>query len=152
MRLLLTTLAVLVATTATAQSLKVGQVERMLPTPASWQVSSATDGDTVKFKINSPDLPGPLGIMSIRIYGVDTPEKGSKAKCLTEQLLADEATAFTRAFIRQAPPKAYVIKWDKYGGRVNGDIVVNGQPLSQALIAKGLAKEYYGQAKTSWCD
>jgi endonuclease YncB( thermonuclease family) len=42
--------------------------------------------------------------------------------------------------------------WDKFGGRVLGDITVNGQSVRQGLIANGLAREYYGDAKQSWCN
>jgi endonuclease YncB( thermonuclease family) len=42
--------------------------------------------------------------------------------------------------------------WDKFGGRVLGDIIVNGQSVRAGLIANGLAREYYGEAKQSWCN
>jgi len=42
--------------------------------------------------------------------------------------------------------------WDKFGGRVLGDIIVNGQSVRAGLIANGLAREYYGDAKQSWCQ
>ena len=42
--------------------------------------------------------------------------------------------------------------WDKYGGRVLGDVVLNGQSLRQMLIVNGHAREYYGEAKQSWCQ
>jgi endonuclease YncB( thermonuclease family) len=41
--------------------------------------------------------------------------------------------------------------WDKFGGRVLGDVIINGQSLRQQLIQRGFAREYYGEAKTSWC-
>ena len=42
--------------------------------------------------------------------------------------------------------------WDKFGGRVLGDILVNGQSVRAALIQNGLAREYFGEAKQSWCQ
>ena len=42
--------------------------------------------------------------------------------------------------------------WDKFGGRVLGDILINGQSLRAALIANSFAREYYGDAKQSWCN
>ena len=33
-----------------------------------------------------------------------------------------------------------------------GDILINGQSLRAALIANGFAREYYGEAKQSWCN
>ena len=41
--------------------------------------------------------------------------------------------------------------WEKFGGRVLGDVFVDGQSLRKLLITNGFAREYYGEAKTSWC-
>jgi len=45
-----------------------------------------------------------------------------------------------------------IMDWDKYGGRVLGDVILNGQSLRAMLIQNGFAREYYGEAKTSWCN
>jgi endonuclease YncB( thermonuclease family) len=42
--------------------------------------------------------------------------------------------------------------WDKYGGRVLGDVILDGKSLRQMLITNGFAREYYGEAKQSWCN
>jgi endonuclease YncB( thermonuclease family) len=42
--------------------------------------------------------------------------------------------------------------WDKFGGRVLGDIILNGQSLRTMLIQNGFAREYFGEAKQSWCN
>jgi endonuclease YncB( thermonuclease family) len=42
--------------------------------------------------------------------------------------------------------------WDKYGGRVLGYVILNGHSLRVMLIQNGFAREYYGEAKTSWCQ
>ena len=42
--------------------------------------------------------------------------------------------------------------WDKFGGRVLGDIVLDGQSLRAMLIQNGFAREYFGEAKQSWCN
>ncbi len=109
------------------------------------------DGDTVAFA--APWLPDPLKKeLSIRIFGVDTPEKGFRAKCIEEDKRSQLATAFTQKKINTAKRlQILLIEWDKYGGRVLGDVFVDGQSLRHLLIEKGLAREYYGEAKTSWC-
>lgn len=109
------------------------------------------DGDTVAFA--APWLPDPLKKeLSIRVYGVDTPEKGHRAKCPKEAQMGEAATAFTKQMISTAQRRQIVlIDWDKYGGRVLGDVLINGQSLRMLLIQKGYAREYYGEAKTSWC-
>jgi endonuclease YncB( thermonuclease family) len=62
------------------------------------------------------------------------------------------ASAWTTQLIKSAPRHQVILyKWDKFGGRVIGDIIVNGQSVRRGLIANGHAREYYGEAKTSWC-
>jgi endonuclease YncB( thermonuclease family) len=114
-------------------------------------ITRVIDGDTVTFA--APFLPAPLKPeLSIRVYGVDTPEKGSRASCQSEDLLAKAATNFTKDSIaRSNNLKIVLMGWDKYGGRVLGDVIIDGQSLRMALIDKGYAREYYGEAKTSWC-
>lgn len=115
-------------------------------------ITRVIDGDTVAFQ--APFLPAPLKPeLSIRVFGVDTPEKGFRAHCESENARGQAATAFTKAAIAQATKRQIVLMdWDKYGGRVLGDILLNDQSLRQMLIANGYAREYYGEAKTSWCQ
>lgn len=115
------------------------------------KITRVIDGDTVAFE--APFLPAPLKPeLSIRVYGVDTPEKGHRAQCQSEDLLGKAATNFTKDTIANAKNlKIVLISWDKYGGRVLGDVIVDGNSLRLALINKGYAREYYGEAKTSWC-
>lgn len=111
-----------------------------------------TDGDTVT--ISAPFIPAPLKPeLKIRIYGVDTPETGSLAKCQEEINKGKAATAFTRQKINESVErKVGIIQWDKYGGRVLGDIVLDGKSLRQMLVTSGYAREYYGGFKKSWCN
>lgn len=115
-------------------------------------ITRVIDGDTVV--IAAPYLPLPLKKeLSIRVYGVDTPEKGFRAGCPSEDALGQAATAFTKNMINTSAQRQIVLYgWDKYGGRVLGDVILNGQSLRQSLIANGYAREYYGDAKTSWCN
>lgn len=110
------------------------------------------DGDTVAF--SAPWLPEPLKKeLSIRVFGVDTPEKSFRAKCPAEDKLGQAATSFTKDSIANAKKLQIVLMdWDKYGGRVLGDVLIDGQSLRGLLISKGYAREYYGEAKTSWCN
>ena len=120
------------------------------------QILRITDGDTVV--IAAPFLPKPLKPeLAIRVYGVDTPEKGFRAQCESEKQRGEAASAFTKKAIESAAAgggkfQVTMYGWDKFGGRVLGDILVNGQSLRAALIANGFAREYYGDAKQSWCQ
>jgi len=116
------------------------------------QITRVIDGDTVAFQADF--LPAPLKKeLSIRVFGVDTPEKGHRAACTSEAHRGEAASAFTKQVIAQATQRQIVIMdWDKYGGRVLGDVILNGQSLRAMLIQNGFAREYYGEAKTSWCN
>jgi endonuclease YncB( thermonuclease family) len=110
------------------------------------------DGDTVAFQ--ALWLPDPLKKeLSVRVYGVDTPEKGFRAKCPSEDQRGQAATAFTKSMMNGATTRQVrLMDWDKYGGRVLGDIILDGKSLRAMLISQGYAREYYGEAKTSWCN
>ena len=120
------------------------------------QILRVTDGDTVV--IAAPFLPKPLKPeLAIRGFGVDTPEKGHRAMCPSEAQRGEAASAFTKNAINQAAAaggkfQVTMYGWDKFGGRVLGDLLINGQSLRAALIANGFAREYYGEAKQSWCQ
>ena len=45
-----------------------------------------------------------------------------------------------------------VLQWDKFGGRINADVFVDGADFAQLQIEKGLAVPYDGGTKDSWCD
>ena len=109
-------------------------------------------GDTVAFQADF--LPAPLKKeLSIRVYGVDTPEKGFRAQCPSEAQRGEAASAFTKQAVAASQTRQVVLMdWDKYGGRVLGDVLLNGQSLRVMLIQNGFAREYYGEAKTSWCN
>jgi endonuclease YncB( thermonuclease family) len=62
------------------------------------------------------------------------------------------ASAFTKQQIASAQRRQVVLMdWDKFGGRVLGDVLLDGRSLRQMLIQNGFAREYYGEAKQSWC-
>lgn len=116
------------------------------------QILAVKDGDTVV--IAAPFLPAPLKPeLAVRIYGVDTPEKGFRAQCPAEDARGQAATEFTKKAVASSSSRQVTLySWDKFGGRVLGDIVLNGISLRSELIRNGFAREYYGEAKTSWCN
>ena len=117
-----------------------------------FKITRVIDGDTVAFQADF--LPAPLKPeLSIRIYGVDTPEKGHRAKCESETKQGKEASEFTKTLIKNATStKIVIMKWGKYGGRVIGDIILDGKSLSKQLLEKDFAKIYCGGKKESWCE
>lgn len=120
--------------------------------PYPVKVLRVIDGDTIEIEARflPPELKQKL---SIRVLGVDTPEKGHRAQCPQEAALAEKASAYTKGLIASGQPVEIDIKsWDKYGGRILGAVRVGGQDLAQGLIANGLARPYFGEKKSSWCQ
>ena len=117
-----------------------------------WKIEKVLDGDTIKFKVDF--LPVEIKpFISIRINGVDTPEKKPRNKCDKEDELAQKASKFTKDAVSNARSVRVTISgWDKYGGRILGDVILDGKNLSSMLINSGFAREYHGEAKQSWCN
>lgn len=116
----------------------------------AWQVVGIKDGDTLT--VNLPGLPAPLNPVAVRVRSVDTPESGGRARCARERRLAERATHFTRQAIARAGRIEFAsVSWDKYGGRVDADVWVDGRLLSEQLIAAGLARRYDGGKRLGWC-
>ena len=117
-----------------------------------YKIIRVIDGDTVEIEANF--LPPPLKpTLKLRVFGIDTPEKKSRAKCDREAKLAKRATAYTQALIDESiTRKIKIRKWGKYGGRVLGDIILDGKSLEGLLIDEGLAKVYRGGKKPNWCE
>ncbi|HDY66320.1 hypothetical protein LCGC14_1776130 [marine sediment metagenome] len=119
-----------------------------------WEVKSVYDGDTVNVYI--PNMPKEMAGLNwkIRILGIDTPEKGHRAKCDLELHLGNRATHELKRLIkdRGGVISVYNLKHDKYGGRILADVFVGGLDVAKHLISKGLARPYFGKKKSSWCD
>ena len=116
------------------------------------QIIRVTDGDTIV--ISAPFLPAPLKPeLAVRVFGVDTPEKGHRAQCPSEAQRGEQASAFTKNAVKSTKKHQVVLySWDKFGGRVLGDMILDGVSLRSELIRNGFAREYYGDAKQSWCN
>jgi len=118
------------------------------------------DGDTIKTYM---PLHEKLSKTSIRIYGIDTPERAAKsypttgklgrAKCRKE---ADMALVAKAVIDDIAKGSSYMvvepIKWGKFGGRIVGKVTINGVDIADELIQMKLAVPYFGKRKTKdWC-
>ena len=124
------------------------------------------DGDTIETRF---PLPTPLNLVRIRILGIDTPEMPAKsyyetgklgrADCVHEAELALAAREHLREFIREYDNVIIVdnFKWDKYGGRVDGDVFVGQDGIcfdvKEEMIVNSFAVPYSGGKKIhKWCD
>ncbi|HEX2580500.1 MAG TPA: thermonuclease family protein [Dongiaceae bacterium] len=124
--------------------------ETALAKTEGWRIERILDGDTfiAHFAILPPDLTS----LAIRVRGVDAPERGDKARCAAERAMAEQATAFTARFLARGRLTLDNLRWDKYGGRIDADVRVDGRLLSRGLIEHGLARPYGGHARRpNWC-
>jgi micrococcal nuclease len=119
---------------------------------AAYEITRVIDGDTVEIAVDF--LPSPLPPkLSIRVMGIDTPEKAPRAQCDAEAALAKKASTFTKNAVANATEvEVVILKWDKYGGRVLGEVYLDHQSLAESLVSAGLARHYKGDAKQSWCE
>ena len=124
--------------------------------PVTFEVRfvSVYDGDT--FNILVDQLPAPLNRMKVRLRDIDTPERGSKAKCEAEAAAAEEARLFLQELLKDAKTITVIDpKWDKYGGRIDGDVQVlyggRKRLLTDLLVTSGHARRYDGGQRQGWC-
>lgn len=120
---------------------------------SSYNIIGVTDGDTLV--LEAKFLPEELGSkLGLRIVGIDAPEKGGRAECESEAKKAELAHTFTEKSIKEAKSiDISLLGWDKFGGRVIGEVFVDGKSLGKLLIEKNLARPYDGNSpKQSWCE
>ena len=109
-------------------------------------VLSVTDGDT--FRARVPVWDNIDVVTAVRIRGIDTPEM--KGKCPAEKAAALAAKERLTALLN-GPVQLFHVEPDKYAGRVDADVTVNGTSVAAVLIAEGLARPYTGGARQGWC-
>jgi len=117
-----------------------------------WPVIGVVVGDTLK--VHLPGLPAELQPVKVRVRGIDTPEL--KGKCASEKAAAKRAGSFTRNLVERAIAKKRPIHfskvdWDKYGGRIDADVAIDGRSLADMLVGAGLARRYDGGKRGGWC-
>lgn len=122
-----------------------------VPNDNNYRILRVIDGDTIE--IEAPFLPKELKqVLHLRILGVDTPEKGKLAKCDLEKSRSNDAKDFVQKEISLSKSyKVILYKWDKYGGRVLGDVILDGKKLSHMLLENNYAVQYDGGKKQKWC-
>ena len=116
-----------------------------------YDIIRVIDGDTVV--ITAPYLPLPFEKeLSLRISGINTPEI-HLAKCDKERELGEKAKKYIEERLEKSNKIVIILHgWGKFGGRVIGDILINGNKLSKSLLDNGYAEEYDGTGeRKSWC-
>lgn len=130
-----------------------GSPNPCLPTETAFncvKVVEVYDGDSIF--VDLPDQHPLFGKrMGVRVFGIDTPEMRTKNAC--EKKKAEEAKAVLTALLGKAERVDIVnVQKDKYF-RILGTIFVDGRPVADELIKKGLAYPYHGEKKPkrNWC-
>lgn len=112
------------------------------------------DGDS--YAITAPFLPSPLKqTLVLRVAGIDTPEAGWRARCDRERQMARNAHTLVDHWFRKVGRNYLIVlhKWDKYGGRVLGNVHSNKKSIKQYLLEHGCAVAYSGRGQRhDWCQ
>ena len=113
------------------------------------RIEEVYDGDTVKIIVLLSDTPLRF---SLRILGIDTPElKHGEGRLPEEHLAAVKVRDYVKSLFPTNIAKIRIHDWDKYGGRVLGDLFLpTGENVSEILIKCGWARPYHGEKKRSW--
>ena len=108
------------------------------------------DADTIKVDLH--DVHPFFGKkLSVRLYGIDTPELRTKNKCEKElSIFAKEYTRKALLIAKRIDLKN--ISKGKYF-RLVADVMVDGRSLTENLLNEGFGYEYFGKTKEKpdWC-
>lgn len=131
------------------------RVKILRPSPPQSAQIEVIDGDTVRSN----------GVV-YRVVGIDTPERGDKARCDDERRRAEAATKRLRALVASGDAHiTRVVCACRPGeegtrncnyGRLCGSLSIGGQDVGSILIGEGLAHPYVCGAtscpqRRPWC-
>jgi endonuclease YncB( thermonuclease family) len=113
------------------------------------RIEDIYDGDTVKIIVLFGDMPVRF---SLRILGIDAPEiKNGEGRLPEEHKAAIKVRDYMRSLFPTNIAKICIRDWDKYGGRVLGELFLEtGENVAEILIHGGWARPYHGEKKKPW--
>lgn len=109
-------------------------------------VNEVVDGDTfhITFLMHGEPI-----TLKLRLTGADAPEMSSKNG--KEKQAAEAVTKYVRELLEHKYFYCNLKKWDKYGGRVVGSMMLRKDvSLTELLIKLRFAKPYEGSKKEVW--
>ena len=106
--------------------------------PTRGEAIKVIDGDT--FDINGT---------RVRVAGIDAPER-HPARCPQEAQLGAAAAQKLAELLRGGPLWISGNQTDRYGRSVR-TVRVGGEDVADAMISSGLARNYDGKKRQSWC-
>lgn len=113
---------------------------------AQVEVVRVIDGDTFVAKF-STGLPNIYREMSVRLKGIDSPERSGKRKC--EKKDAERAKQELAHFIGDQKVDLYFCEADKFF-RLLCVAMVNGQEAGEHMLSNNWAVPYAGSRKLTW--
>lgn len=112
------------------------------------EVDRVLDGDTFDVH-NCTPWPGLITHARVRVLGIDTPEKGWRASCEDEALLADLATEAAHELLGERV--VLVVEGRDSFGRILAHVLLeDGRDYGQEMIVRGLALPY-AERERGWC-
>jgi len=116
------------------------------PVPAS--VVRIVDGDTLV--VRARIWLGHEVETHVRLGGIDAPELNGR--CPGERALAKEARKVLADAVGGGEVALSEIHYGKYAGRVVAEVSVDGRPVSDTLLAAGVARPESSGRRRPWCE
>lgn len=118
---------------------------RTVAGPVLARIVKVIDGDTLL--VDAHPWPGHAVRVSVRLRGIDTPER--RSKCSRERLAADSARSeLERLVTGYSTVELINVSGGKYYGRVLADLKAGKRDVATAMLKSGLAKPYHGGKRT----
>lgn len=130
---------------AIAFSISLASAEEFGPYRAT--ITRVVDGDTLDAVVQV--WPGITAQASLRLFGIDTPELKAKQTC--ERTLAQSARTALEQIASGKSVTIIVRRMDKYAGRYDASVNVDGMDLSSEMLRRKVARAYDGGARGPWC-
>ena len=116
--------------------------------PIETKVIRVLDGDT--FLAEAMIWPGQIIRVSVRIRGIDAPEK--RSKCTAERKAAVQASAALAALLEQTPVTISNVGGGKYYGRVLADVNAGEiRSVAAVMLSHSLVRPYHGGKRQPHC-
>jgi len=114
---------------------------KSVPGPVPARIVRIIDGDTLV--VDAHPWPGQAVRVSVRLRGIDTPER--RSRCKSERLAADRARVELERLVEGIETLELInVSGGKYYGRVLADIKAGPRDIASAMLDSGLARPYQG--------
>ncbi|WP_420407743.1 thermonuclease family protein [Hoeflea sp.] len=117
------------------------KIWRTVSGPVAARIVRVIDGDTLV--VDAHPWPGQAIRVSVRLRGIDTPER--RSRCSGERKAADAARSELERLVAGHETVSLVdIAGGKYYGRILADLKAGSRDIASAMLQSGLARPYQG--------